>query len=253
MDTWRWYDITHRDHEICNPISSDRLDELIRLLDLPPRLRVLDIGAGKGELAIRLVERHGARVVAIDRSPYAVADLRRAAAARVPGADLEVLEMDAADHHPADASFDLTICLGATWIHGGLARTLVALARATRPGGRIVVGHPHWRRPPAPEYLAESGLRLDDAGSVESNVTAGLAVGLHPWLVMASSEAEWDRYETLQWRAAERFLEAHPDDPDAAEVRARVDRERSEYLRWGRDTLGWGAYVFAKPAAPRSA
>lgn len=252
MDTWRWYDITHRDHDICNPIGSDRLDELIRLLDLPPRPRVLDIGAGKGELDIRLVERHGARVVAIDRSPYAVADLRRAAAARVPGADLEVLEMDAADHRPADASFDLAICLGATWIHGGLARTLVALSRATRPGGRIVVGHPHWRRPPAPEYLAESGLRLDDAGSIESNVTAGLAVGLHPWLVMASSEAEWDRYETLQWRAAERFLEAHPDDPDAAEVRARVDRERGEYLRWGRDTLGWGAYVFAKPAATQA-
>ena len=155
--------------------------------------------------------------------------------------------MDAADHRAADGAFDITVCLGATWIHGGLARTLVALSRATRPGGRIVVGHPHWRRPPTPEYLAESGLRLDDAGSIEANVAAGLGVGLRPWLVMASSEAEWDRYETLQWRAVERFLAEHPEDPDAAEIRARIERQRSEYLRWGRDTLGWAVYVFARP------
>ncbi len=249
MDTWRWYDITHRDHEICNPLASERLDELIRLTEPGDRPHVLDIGAGKGELAIRLIERHGAHVLAIDRSPYAVGDMRRAAAARAQGADLEVLEMDAADHHPADDSYDITVCLGATWIHGGLARTLVALSRATRAGGRIVVGHPHWRRPPTPEYLAESGMRLDDAGSIETNVAAGLAVGLRPWLVMASSEAEWDRYETLQWRAVERFLAAHPDDPDAGEIRERMDRQRTEYLRWGRDTLGWAVYVFAKPRA----
>jgi SAM-dependent methyltransferase len=178
MDTWRWYDISHRDLQICNPLSSERVDELIRLLDPGTRPRVLDVGAGKGELDIRLVERHGARVVAIDRSPYAVADLRKSAAARIPGADLEVLEMDGADHHPPDDSYDLAICLGATWIHGGLARTLVALARATRAGGRIAVGHPHWRRPPAPEYLEHSGMRAEDWGSIETNVAAGLGVGL---------------------------------------------------------------------------
>ncbi len=247
MDIWRWYDISHRDHAICNPLSSERLDELIRLLDLPPRPRVLDIGAGKGELDLRLIERLGAHVVAIDRSPYAVADLRRGAMARGAGPNLEILEMDAADHRPAEASLDLTVCLGATWIHGGLARTLAALSAATRPGGRVVVGHPHWLHAPSTEYLAYSGMRLEDAGSIEGGVDAGLGVGLRPWLVMESSQAEWDRYETLTWRAVERFLGEHPDDPDAAELRERIDHERTEYLRWGRDALGWAVYVFAKP------
>lgn len=247
MDPWRWYDISHRDHAICNPLASTTLDELIGLLDLPPRPRVLDVGAGKGELDLRLIERHAARVVAIDRSPYAVADLRGAAAARVPPRSLEVLEMDAAEYAARPGAFDLTVCLGASWIFGGLAGTLEALARATRRGGLILVGEPYWRRDPAPDYLEWTGMHADEIGSHAANVATGVRLGLRPWLAFASSRADWDRYETLQWRAVERFLADHPDDADAAETRLRLDRNREEYLRWGRDTLGWSVYLFARP------
>ncbi|MBA2298034.1 MAG: hypothetical protein H0W14_08350 [Actinobacteria bacterium] len=50
---------------------------------------------------------------------------------------------------------------------------------------------------------------------------------------------DWDRYETLHWLAGEEWLHKHPDDPDAAEIRARIERHRERYLRWGRDLLGW--------------
>ena len=32
MDNWKFYDITHRDHVVCNPTSVQKLDELIALL-----------------------------------------------------------------------------------------------------------------------------------------------------------------------------------------------------------------------------
>jgi hypothetical protein len=35
MDRWRYFDITHRDHDIMNPMSSEKLDEMIGLLRLP--------------------------------------------------------------------------------------------------------------------------------------------------------------------------------------------------------------------------
>ena len=58
MDLWKYFDITHREHVICNPISVEKIDELIALLRLKPGAKVLDIATGKGEFLIRLAERY---------------------------------------------------------------------------------------------------------------------------------------------------------------------------------------------------
>ena len=75
----------------------------------------------------------------------------------------------------------------------------------------------------------------------------GVEVGLVPLLALVSNGDEWDRYETLQWRAAARYVAANPDDPDVAYLVERMDRSRHEYLHWGRETLGWALYLFARP------
>jgi len=58
------------------------------LLDLPRGARALDIACGKGELLVRLAERHATRGVGVDLSPYciAIADTPALAAIRAPGA-----------------------------------------------------------------------------------------------------------------------------------------------------------------------
>ena len=74
MDTWKFFAITHADHVVCNPTSIGKLDELIAMLDLPPRPRIFDVACGKGELLLRIAERydkrdsdgHGLEAVAID-------------------------------------------------------------------------------------------------------------------------------------------------------------------------------------------
>jgi len=256
MDTWKFYDITHRDHVVCNPTSVAKLDELIGLLDPPAGPRVLDIACGKGEVLLRLAERYGSgpggggfQGVGVDISPFHIAELRAAAAQRIPDADLELLEMGGADYRAEPGSFDLAVCLGASWIFGGHAGTLRALRDTTRPGGQVLVGEPFWRTEPDPAYLASSGLRREEFGTHAGNVVAGVAEGLVPLLALVSNGDEWDRYEALQWRAAGRYAAAHPDDPDVPELLARVERSRHEYLTWGRETLGWALYLFARPPA----
>lgn len=252
MDRWKFYDITHRDHVVCNPTSLGKLDELIGLLDLGPTPRVLDVASGKGEFVVRVAERlcgpagRGFGAVAIDISPYCVADLRAKVAERIPAAGVEILEMDGAEYRPAPGSFDLAVCLGASWVFGGHREMLRSLAEATRPGGSVLVGQPFWKQEPAAEYLAWSGTDRDSFGSHASNVEAGEAEGLTPLLALVSSGDEWDRYETLQWRAAALYADANPDDADVTELVTRVAKNRHEYVTWGRETLGWALYLFQK-------
>jgi SAM-dependent methyltransferase len=254
MDQWKYYAITHVDHVVLNPASGERLDEIARLLDLPPEPRVLDIACGTGELLLRLAglqpggKGAGLHAVGVDISPWFLGRFREAAARRTPEAGLEILEMDGADYAPAPRSFDLACCVGASWVFGGHRPTLEALRAAVRPGGQVLVGEPFWRTEPDDAYLAWSGLRREEFGSHASNVRTGEDAGLVPLLAFVSEGGDWDRYETLQWRAAARYAEAHPDDPDVLELLERVDRARHEYLAWGRDTMGWALYLFGRPS-----
>jgi SAM-dependent methyltransferase len=253
VDRWKFFDITHRDHVVCNPTSVGKLDELIGLLDLGPEPRVLDVASGKGEFIVRVAERYGGQRgagfhgVAVDISPFCVADLRARVGSRVPEADFEILEMDGAEYRAEPAAFDLAACMGGSWVYGGHRETLAALAEATRPGGLVLAGEPFWKQEPAPEYLAWAGMERCSFGSHAENVEAGEAEGLVPLLALVSTGDEWDRYETFQWRATARYADAHPDDPDVAELVARVAKNRHEYVTWGRDTLGWALYLFEKP------
>jgi SAM-dependent methyltransferase len=249
MDTWKFYGITHADHVFCNPLGGDRIDELIGLLDLPAGARVVEAACGKGELLVRLAERYQVSGLGVDISPWEVPVARARAAARAAGAALRIVESDAATHPFEPASADLAVCLGASWIWGGHRRTLAALARIARPGGLVLVGEPYWRRAPDPAYLAAIELSAEEVGTHAGNAAAGIELGLVLLYSMPSREDEWDRYEMLQARAAERYAVAHPDDPDVPELLERMRRGRDAYLRWGRDTLGWSVYLFRTPGS----
>ncbi|MCK4583732.1 class I SAM-dependent methyltransferase, partial [Candidatus Bathyarchaeota archaeon] len=63
---------------------------------------------------------------------------------------------------------------------------------------------------------------------------------------LVSDEDDWDHYETLQWLAAEQYLDENPDDPDNEELLSRVLHNKNAYLDEGRSTQGWAVYVFKK-------
>jgi cyclopropane fatty-acyl-phospholipid synthase-like methyltransferase len=56
LDLWKYFDITHREHVFCNPMSVEKFEALITLLRLEPGAKVLEIATGKGEFIIRLAE-----------------------------------------------------------------------------------------------------------------------------------------------------------------------------------------------------
>jgi hypothetical protein len=61
-----------------------------------------------------------------------------------------------------------------------------------------------------------------------------------------ASPDDWDRYESLHWLAAEKWLSEHADDPDAENIRVLNERFRDRSMRWQRELLGWAIIVGRK-------
>jgi SAM-dependent methyltransferase len=248
MDRWKYLAIIHRYHLFCNPISAEKIDELVGLLRLPPRPRVLEIACGKGELLCRIVERWDARGVGVELYPGWVAEARAKADERGLRERIEIVEGDGARFEAPLESFGATICLGASWIFGGHAGTISALARWTEPGGIIVVGEPFWKRDPSPEHLRAARLERDSMGTHLGNIEAGAREGVLFLHAIVSSPDDWDRYEGYHRYAAEMYAAENPGDPDLKELLAVTRRYREDaYLRWGREEMGWAVYLFRKP------
>ena len=158
--------------------------------------------------------------------------------------------MDGADFKP-DKPHSLTLasCIGASWVFGGHAQTLDALVGMAEPDGWVIVGEPYWLREPSDDYLQAIGLTRDAFGSHAENVEAGERRGLDLVHTLVSSKDDWDRYEGLQWLAMADYARTDRNDADLPELLERVTKEKSAYLRWGRDALGWAIYVFRCPHA----
>ena len=240
-----WYHaVVEREHELQNPTSPEKIRLLGERLRLGPESHVLDVASGRGGPAVVLAQAFGCRITCVEQAEEFDAVARR----RVREAGLEdlieLVRTDAREFPLEPERYDAALCLGASFVWDDLAGTLAALVPAVRPGGFVAVGEPYWRTWPLPPTF--------DPGPGEVFVTlpetvAGFeAAGLTPVTLIDSSLDDWDRYETLHWLAADRWLRENPDDPDRDEIRARVERDRERYLRWQRDLLVWAVVAGRK-------
>ena len=248
MDMWKYFGITHTDHRVMNPMSLAKTKELIDLLRLPDGGRILDVACGKAEFLCLVAERYEVTGTGVDLSPVTFEEARKNVAARQLTNRIDLLNMDGGKYElDRQKSLDMASCIGASWVYQGHKRTLEALREMVRPGGLVLAGEPFWKIPPEPEYLKLTEQEAESYGSHSSNVQAGVDLGLTFLYSIVSSEDDWDRYEGLQWQAAERYVAAHPDDPDAEALLNTIRKNRNGYLRWGRDCLGWATYLFSAP------
>jgi SAM-dependent methyltransferase len=249
MDRWKFFDITHSRHLICNPMSEEKLHRLCDVLPLVEGDHALDIACGKGEFLVRLAEVHGVSGVGVDISPYCIRDCREKKRERAPEADLVFLEMDGADYKPGNGDrFRLASCIGASWVYGGHRGTLRALSEMTVPGGWVVVGEPFWVRKPSDDYLESQNIGRGDYGTHLGNIRMGEELSMRIAYTVVSDADDWDHYESLQWLAAEQYLAENPEDPDNEELLRMIQVSKKAYLGEGRDVLGWAIYVFKKIA-----
>ena len=248
MNQQKFSAIAHRDHDYCNPISATKIERLLDLLPLDETSRALDLGCGRAELALRIIERFGSPVVAVDHSSLMLDSARERAEWTGALHKLHLDSMDIREFKADPETFHLTIMMGAGGIPGGMAGICSTLKGWTKGGGYVIIGEGFWRQKPHSDYLALLGGNESQYQDHRGNVQAGIDAGLIPMHATTASIDEWDEYEWKYCRSIERYAREMPDDPDMPAMLERVRRWRDGYLRWGRDTLGFAVYLFYRPS-----
>ncbi|WP_372346014.1 cyclopropane-fatty-acyl-phospholipid synthase family protein [Streptomyces sp. KL116D] len=244
MDLPRIFTIRESSHRIHNPFTPGKLAALGQALHLAPGTRVLDLASGSGEMLCTWARDHGVTGTGVDISTV-FTEQARARAAELGVADRVTFVHGDASGHVADEPVDLAACVGATWIGGGVAGTAALLARSLRPGGLMLIGEPYWRRDVPDQETAvacHAGSKEDFLVLPELIEQFG-ELGYDVVEMVLASQDSWDRYQAAQWLNLRRWLDAHPDDELAAEVRTELSTEPARYTRYQREYLGWGVFA----------
>jgi SAM-dependent methyltransferase len=229
------------------------LDKVLAPARLDPGARTLDLGCGNAAMSVHLAEAWGCEVDAVERSPAvaAIAAERIAASAAAAGR-ITLHNVASRDFLTPERRYDLIVCAGASGVVDGApepAAVIAALRPHLAPGGFLLWADGVWRREPDAAFVAMMG-NLAAYKHHSENIAAGEAAGLVPYYAATSPQEDWDDFTWRMTAAVEHWLAAHPDDPDAAAVRQRSAFLRAVYVAQGRDTLGFGLYLFRAPLAP---
>src|SRR4051812_36779833 len=220
-----WHELVERDHDLQNPTSAEKIRLVGMYMRLGPRATVLDIGCGKAGPALVLGQEFGCRIHGFDVSAVFIEAGRR----RIADAGLETLiSVEVADAALVSEwpSCNAALCLGAAFVWENIGDAARALAQIVGGGGAIAIGEPFWRK-----------VGRDEDGLVDLPQTVARfeAVGVDLTAMVAASEDDWDRYTSLQWRAA---VETGGD-----EVMERHLSRRESYLSARRAELGWAIFI----------
>ncbi|GAA0513512.1 hypothetical protein Ade02nite_89650 [Paractinoplanes deccanensis] len=245
MDIPRQFLIREGDLRILNPFSPAKLAALGRALKLTPGTTLVDLCSGKGEMLCTWARDHGITGIGVDLAADWVAVARQRAAEL--GVDVEFRHGDAARFTAPDRA-DVAACIGATWIGDGVEGTITILERSLRPGGMLLIGEPYWRLdPPGQETVTGCHMTSkDDLRDLPGLLAHFGELGYDVVEMMLSNADDWDRYEAAHWLNVRRWLDANPDDPMHAEMRAELDTAPVRHVRYQRDYLGWGVFALIR-------
>lgn len=234
MDTLQYWAIADRDVEIQNPITDRKLRLLEDYCDVRDGLKVLDVGCGKAWLMRQWADRHTIEGTGIDINPRFLEVARRKPPAK---GKISFINGPASGLKVEPGSFDIAMCLGATFALGELPQAIDWLVTAVKPGGVVVIGDLTLRHKPSihrGDLLPSDTITL--MGVIERH-------GAEVSATISASEADFERYASHHRHATLTWAREHPDHPDHAEALAKSRQDWIHFQKTIRPYVGWTIFV----------
>ena len=225
------------------PMSSEQMEDILDRVDLSSNDRALDVGCGRAEVLVRLVERFDVEATGVDRSAAALALARSILQARCPEARPQLLETDVNELRFDRGTFRWISWLGGPFIGASFESTVAALKEWLTPGGYLLLGHGFWAQQPPAAYLKATSLPEDALSTHEHNLEVIREADLELLATSISTREAWDHFEGTIHANHEAYAAAHPDDEDLQAMIATKRAWHDAQERWGRDVMGFALYT----------
>ncbi len=246
MDRNKFSHIGHAHHKFYNPISEAKVERILNSVNLKPLDKVIDIGSGKCEILIRLIEKYNIFGTGIELYKGFVNEAHQNASQRIDSKSLILVNEDAKEflsNNTYTQQYDMGICVGSTHVLGGFESTIKELKKCVKNGGYIVVGECYWKAKPSYEYLCALDSDESELNTHYGNIKTAEGLGLISLWSTVASEDDWDEYECLYSMSIENYCNDHTEDEDCQEMLQKIRNWRNAYFSMGRDTLGFGLYL----------
>ena len=237
MNQADYWVIAEADIEIQNPVTDRKLRLLDDYCDIRDGARVLAVGCGKAWVMRQWAERYSIQGTGLDTNRVFL-DFARSK--RPAKGKIDYVEGPAESFSPEAGSYDIVLCLGASFALGGFVSAVEWMANAAKPGGAVVIGDITLKHRPA--VYTHQHLPLDpiDAASVVQRHGAEVSA------LISASDADFERYASHHRHTTLRWVRDNPDHPDRDAVLDKSNGDWGHYLRVIRPTLGWTIFAGSK-------
>jgi SAM-dependent methyltransferase len=240
MDFLDFFDIAERHMELINPTSTEKILSIGNILKLKPESRIIDFGCGFGETLALWSDKFGISGIGIDIRKYACTRAQQKLEHRGISSRIEIVCANGAEYPFEKHGYDVSLCIGASFIWDTYEPTILAMKEALKPGGKLVIGEPFWLKEPVPpEYAQKYPMIHREFDLWKIAQKAGFDF---EYMVRANQD-DWDRYEAGNWYGMHCWLEENPQHPERQEVIDKLHEWQEEYFKYGREYLGWAIYV----------
>lgn len=200
LNSFEFFATIERYHTFQNPTSEEKLDLAAAYCAIRDGMRILDVGCGKGWLLRRLAKQFDIHVTGLEINRIFAAEARRLAAEEGLSERMQIVQGPALEFRPESASFDVVMCIGASFALGGFEPALDWMSRYAKRGGTLAIGEVFTKQLPLPADMPAN--RGYEVRSLWTTVEKMRSYGLVLRGIVESSVDDWNRYHSLHWQAA---------------------------------------------------